>query len=324
MPQHNHSGSPGAEDGTQRFLDDALAGLSAPVRQLPPKYFYDDAGSRLFDQICELPEYYVTRTELGILQASAHAMGRALGPGTLLIEPGSGSSAKVGLVLEQLAEPAGYVPVEISGDHMLENLEPLRRRFPDLEILPVCADFTAPFTLPQSSRAARRRVVFFPGSTIGNFPPGAAIDLLRGFHDLVGAGGAVLLGTDLRKSPDVLIPAYDDSAGITAAFNRNLLHRMQRDLGATLNPDGFQHRAVWNDAESRIEMHLVSLGEQRITLAGTHFDFAPGEPIVTEYSYKYTPERLTDIAGQAGFRIEETWTDDQEWFSEQLLVRNMA
>ncbi|WP_290653177.1 L-histidine N(alpha)-methyltransferase [Aquisalimonas sp.] len=307
---------------TSSFLTDVLTGLSAPLKQVPPKYFYDEAGSHLFDRICELPEYYVTRTELGILQDSAADMAQALGPGVLLIEPGSGNSAKISLLLAQLQDPVGYVPVEISGEHMLASLEAVRAQFPDLEILPVCDDFTAPFTVPTSSRAPSRRVVFFPGSTLGNFPPHDAVELLRSFHEVAGPDGALLLGADLRKAPEIVLPAYDDSAGVTAAFNRNLLVRMQRELGADLDADAFRHQAVWNDAESRIEMHLVSTAAQTIRVGGQCFEFAAEEPIVTEYSYKYTRERLAGLATEAGFRVAQVWTDAREWFSVQLLTRN--
>lgn len=303
------------------FLADVLSGLSAPVKQIPPKYFYDDTGSELFDRICELPEYYVTRTETGILQSYAPDIGEALGPGTMLIEPGSGSSAKVHLLLDALEDPVAYVPIEISREHMLANLAPLRERYPGLEILPVAADFTAGFTVPGSTREPARRVVFFPGSTIGNFRPEDALTLLTRFAAVAGPGGGLLLGADLRKSPAVLEPAYDDSAGVTAAFNRNVLARINRELGGDFDPGAFRHRALWNDAESRVEMHLVSLRDQRVHVGGTAFDFRAGEPIVTEYSHKYTLAGMADMAEQAGFRVEQVWTDEREWFSVQYLVR---
>lgn len=315
------SGRSAAAPTASAFLRDVLAGLAAPVKSVPPKYFYDEAGSRLFDRICELPEYYVTRTEMAILEAYAGDIATALGPDVLLIEPGSGSSAKVGRVLERLETPAGYVPVEISGEHMLANLAPLRARFPALEILPVCADFTAPFQVPASRRTPRRRVVFFPGSTLGNFPPDSAVELLRIFHGIAGPDGVLLLGADLAKAPSVLEPAYDDSAGVTAAFNRNLLHRMRRELDAELDPDGFRHRAVWNAEESRIEMHLVSLRPQSIGVGGERFQLAEGEPIVTEYSYKHTLADLEALADRAGFGPDRVWTDERAWFGVLALAR---
>ncbi|MDN3516304.1 L-histidine N(alpha)-methyltransferase [Aquisalimonas lutea] len=303
------------------FLADVVAGLSAPVKQIPPKYFYDDAGSELFDRICELPEYYVTRTETAILRDYARDIGDALGARVMLIEPGSGSSAKVHLLLDVLEDPVAYVPVEISREHMLASLAPLRERYPGLEILPVAADFTAGFTVPESTREPARRVVFFPGSTIGNFRPDDALTLLSRFAAVAGPGGGLLLGADLRKSPAVLEPAYDDSAGVTAAFNRNVLTRINRELGGDFDPGAFRHRALWNEPESRVEMHLVSLRDQRVHVGGTAFDFRAGEPIVTEYSHKYTLAGMADLAQQAGFRVEQVWTDEQEWFSVQYLVR---
>ncbi len=303
-----------AED-TQTFLHDVLEGLAQSPAMLSPKYFYDATGSRLFDRICELPEYYLTRTEMAILERSAPAIAEQLGPGVLLIEPGSGSCAKVGRLLRHLCAPAGYAPVEISGEHLHANLSHLRGAFPDLPITPVCADFTTPFSLPSDIPETRRRVVFFPGSTIGNFPPEAAVDLLRGFRGLLDDRGGLLLGVDRRKDPRILEAAYDDAAGVTAAFNRNLLVRMRDELGAEVNPAGFRHRALWNDECSRIEMHLVSRGRQTIRVGGRTHGFHDDEHIVTEYSYKYSAEGMQRLAAQAGFRVSAQWSDDREWFS---------
>lgn len=319
-PNQPAQATTGASDET--FLADVIEGLSRPTKQLHPKYFYDTEGSRLFDRICELPEYYVTRTESAILEREAASMASAVGPGALVVEPGSGSSAKIGWLLDALTDPVAYAPVEIAGEHMMASLEPLRERFPELEILPVCADFTAGFQVPVPTRPENRRVLFFPGSTIGNFPPDEAVRLLTLFHEAAGPGGMLLLGADLRKDPAHLVPAYDDAAGVTAAFNRNLLYRLRRDLGADVDPDAFQHRAVWNAEAGRVEMHLVSTAEQAIRVGGYHFAFDAGEPIITEYSYKHTREELAALAARAGFRVEHVWSDAADWFSIQGLVRD--
>jgi dimethylhistidine N-methyltransferase len=305
-------GAAGSSD--LRFREDVLAGLSARKKWLAPKYFYDAAGSRLFDRICELPEYYLTRTELDIMRTNAADMAAMLGPSVLLIEPGSGSSVKVRRLLDHLERPAGYVPVEISEAHMLASVDALRTDYPALEVLPVWADFTQPFAVPRPARAERRRAVYFPGSTLGNFPPVEAVALLRHLRGLVGRGGAVLLGLDLEKDPEVMLPAYDDAEGVTAAFNRNLLVRINRELDGDFVPEAFAHRAVWNAECSRIEMHLVSRGAQRVRVAGCQFEFADGEAVTTEYSHKPAPAAVAALAAGAGFRIERCWTDTRGWF----------
>ncbi|SEP19144.1 L-histidine N(alpha)-methyltransferase [Aquisalimonas asiatica] len=314
-PAYDHS----SNDVAGEFMADVLTGLAQSPPVIPPKYFYDDAGSRLFDRICELPEYYPTRTEMQILEQYAGAIGERLGEGVVLVEPGSGSSAKVSLLLRNLRRPVAYVPVEISGDHMLSSLTPLRQQFPAIDIIPVCADFTAGFTIPDVDAPAARRAVFFPGSTIGNFPPDQAAALLAQFRALVGAGGAVVLGVDLRKDPAVLEAAYNDAAGVTAAFNRNLLTRMQQELGAVLDADGFVHRAVWNAPESRIEMHLVSRHAQTIEVGGSTFRYEADDFIITEFSYKYTRAGLDALAAEAGLRVGASWEDARGWFSIQYL-----
>lgn len=311
-----------APTSATQFHQDVHQGLMRRPRMIPPKYFYDARGSNLFDRICELPEYYVTRTELGIMTAEAAAMAAAIGPNALLIEPGSGSGVKVRLLLDQLPDPAGYVPVEICREHLTASAEALRAAYPGLEVLPVCADFTQPFAVPEPPRQARRRVVYFPGSTIGNFPPADALALLRTFHAVAGEGGLLLLGIDLRKSAGVLVPAYDDSAGVTADFNRNLLHRINRELGADFEPEQFRHRAIWNEHHGRIEMHLVSEQDQSVRLGDTDFRFPAGDHIVTEYSYKHTRASLHTLAAQAGFRPLASWQDEAEHFSVELLHRN--
>jgi L-histidine Nalpha-methyltransferase len=303
----------------ERFLRDALAGLRQQRKTLPCKYFYDAEGSKLFDQICTLPEYYPTRTELGILRAHAGEMAHGLGPETLLVEYGSGSSVKTRRLLDRLARPAAYVPVDISREHLLDTALTLRLDYPGLEVLPVCADFTAPFTLPRPRLPAARRAVYFPGSTIGNFSEAGAVALMAGVARRVGRGGAFLVGVDLKKDPRVLERAYDDAAGVTAAFNRNLLARMNRELDADFDLRRFSHRAVWAEAAGRVEIYLVSDVEQVVHLDGVAIHFDRGESICTEHSHKYTLEGFAELARRAGLTVRRVWTDHARRFSVQYL-----
>jgi dimethylhistidine N-methyltransferase len=303
----------------ERFLADALAGLRRRPKTLPCKYFYDAEGSKLFDQICALPEYYPTRTELGILRAHAGEMADALGPDALLIEYGSGSSVKTRLLLDRLARPAAYVPVDISREHLFETALALRVDYPGLEVLPLCADFAAPVTLPRPRRLAARRAVYFPGSTIGNFSEAGAVALMARVARQVGPGGAFLVGVDLAKDPRVLERAYDDAAGVTAAFNLNLLARMNRELDADFDLRRFAHRARWVPGASRIEMHLVSTAEQVVRLGGTEIHFERGESICTEHSHKYTLAGFARLARRAGLAVRRVWTDAGRRFSVQYL-----
>jgi dimethylhistidine N-methyltransferase len=298
-----------------RFRADVLAGLTRPDKRLPAKYFYDAAGSALFDEITRLPEYYPTRTELAILRRHAAAMAARLGRGCLLVELGGGSLVKVRLLLDRLADPAGFVPVDVSGDHLRAAAAELARDYPALDVLPVEADFTAPFPLPEPARPAARRAVYFPGSTIGNFDPPEADVLLRRIARLVGPGGGLLLGIDLRKDPAVLEAAYDDAAGVTAAFNKNLLARINRELGADFDPDAFAHRAVYDRERSRVEMHLVSRAAQRVRVAGRVVAFRAGEGIHTENSYKYDVAEFAARAAGCGLRLAEAWTDPRRYFA---------
>jgi dimethylhistidine N-methyltransferase len=298
---------------TDRFRADVLAGLSRPRKRLSPKYFYDRAGSRLFDRITELAEYYPTRTELGIMRGRAGEMARRCGPRCLLIELGAGSLTKVRLLLDRLDRPAGYVPVDVSGDHLRAAAAALADDYPALAVAPVAADFTRPFRLPDAEAA--RRVVYFPGSTIGNFDPPEADAILRRVARLVGPGGGLLIGLDLRKDAAVLERAYDDAAGVTAAFNRNLLVRINRELGADFDPAAFRHVAFYNRELSRIEMHLVSTAAQRVRVGETAFDFRAGESIHTENSYKYDVAAFAARAAACGLRLDETWTDAQNYFA---------
>ncbi|NNK32935.1 MAG: L-histidine N(alpha)-methyltransferase [Xanthomonadales bacterium] len=302
-------------DEHSRDLSEIVRGLSQPQKILSPKFFYDERGSQLFEAICELPEYYLTRTELGIMREHVAAISAAVGPRAAVIEFGSGAGVKTRYLLGHLDDPCAYLPVDISGDHLAAVTQEFHDAFPDLEILPVVADFTHPFPLPSPKNEALRNLVYFPGSTIGNFSPGPALDLLRVMRQEAGDGGALLIGVDLRKDPAVLEPAYDDSAGVTAEFNRNMLHRLNREFGFDFDPAAYRHRAFFNSERGRIEMHLVSRRAQRVRGGGREFAFAVGEALITEYSYKYTPAQFEAMATEAGFAVQEAWTDPNAWFS---------
>ena len=296
---------------TERFRADVVSGLSRPQKRIAAKYFYDAEGSRLFDRITELDEYYPTRVELGILASHVDEMAERCGPKCLLIELGAGSLTKVRLLLDRLDRPAGFVPVDVSGEHLESAADQLKAEYPGLAVHPVCADFTAEFALP--IRAARR-VVYFPGSTLGNFEPAEADALMRKVAKLVGPGGGFLIGVDLRKDPAVLDAAYNDRLGVTAAFNRNLLVRINRELGADFEPESFKHRAFYNRVRSRIEMHLVSTLDQRVRIGEDEFAFRRGESIHTENSYKYDLGELGNRAAACGLRTEAAWTDPNRYF----------
>lgn len=296
-----------------------IEGLRKSPKELSPVWFYDEYGSVLFDSICELPEYYLTRTELGIMETHAGEMAQLIGPQAALIEFGSGTSLKTRLLLDQLVAPAAYVPVDIAKEHLLEAASSLGRDYPALPIAPVCADFTQPFELPRRIASAQRRVVYFPGSTIGNFSRDAARALLEGMHRMVGEDGAVLIGFDMKKDTHVLENAYNDSAGVTAQFNLNALRHLNSELGANFNVDAFEHRAVWVEDRSRIEMHLVSRRDQSVNIAGTRIAFRHGEHIRTEYCHKYTLEAFAHLAASAHLLATRTWTDAEGKFSVQLL-----
>ena len=291
-----------------------LAGLRLPQKSLPCKYFYDERGSALFDAICELPEYYLTRSELGIMQTHGADMAAALGPEVRLVEPGSGSSLKTRLLLEHLHRPLAYIPVDISRAHLLEAAAGLKGSFPELEVLPICADFNQAFEIPEARRRPQRSIIYFPGSTLGNFEPAAAVELLLRLYRLAGAKGALLVGFDLHKDPGVLERAYNDAAGVTAAFNLNLLERLNRELQADFDLARFQHRAIYNEAENRIEMYLVSRGHQLLCLAGECFGFRDGETILTEYSYKHSLQGFAQLAAKAGLAVQQSWLDDRRYF----------
>ncbi|MEM8601591.1 MAG: L-histidine N(alpha)-methyltransferase [Bacteroidota bacterium] len=300
-----------------QFLVDVLDGLRCTPKTLPCKYFYDEHGSALFDAITELDAYYPTRTETGIMTEHVAAMAEAIGPRAALVEYGSGSSQKTRLLLRALPNLAAYVPIDISGDYLKQQANLLRARFPETLILPVAADFTTRFDLPALPPDTQRRVVYFPGSTIGNFAPEAATRLLRHMADIAGPSGGLLIGVDLVKDRDVLVRAYDDPEGVTAAFNKNLLRRINAELGGTFDLGHFAHEARWNEAEARMEMHLVSTETQHASVDGTPFAFAEGESIHTENSHKYTLDGFARLAGRAGWTRRHAWTDAAGWFSVQ-------
>jgi dimethylhistidine N-methyltransferase len=308
-----HDLSPAVDD----FRAAVLEGLPRPQKEIPAKFFYDAEGSRLFEAICRLDEYYPTRTEIAILAASAGAIARHLPAEAIVIELGSGASPKIRLLLDALARPRAYVPVEIARAPLLRTAAALARAYPAIAVIPVCADFLDGLRLPPDL-PAERRVAFFPGSTIGNFHPGDAVRLLRTIGNAVGAGGHLLIGVDLKKDPGVLYRAYNDAAGVTAAFNRNLLTRINRELGGTFDPTLFDHQAHYEPAAGRIEMHLVSMRDQVVSVAGENFRFRRGESIHTENSYKYTPGEFRALAARAGFASVHVWTDPGALFSVQL------
>lgn len=293
--------------------DEVLAGLGSDPKTLPPKLFYDAHGAALFEAICGTEEYYVTRTELGILERHGPAIARLAGPRAALIEYGSGAGVKVRHLLDHLASPSAYVPVDISSEQLREVAAERARQYPTLDVRPVCADYTMRFALPALPPHARR-VAFFPGSTIGNFHPTEAAAFLHRVCHTIGRNGAMILGIDRRKDAALLDAAYNDAAGITAAFNLNLLTRLNRELASDFEVDRFRHRAFFDDETSRIEMHLESTVAQQVYVAGATFAFEAGETIHTESSYKYDREHLDTLVTAAGFGVAELWTDPREWF----------
>lgn len=302
----------------QAFLDSVIAGLSATPKRLEPRFLYDRVGARLFEAITELDAYYPTRTELAILQDNDETIAAELGDDVALIELGSGAGAKVRILLDALGRRVtSYVPVDISAEQLAEAADRLHRAYPRLDVIPLAGDFLEPLSLPPLA-AHGPRVVFFPGSTIGNLAPSAATALLRRLRTEL-AADRLLIGVDRRKDATKLIEAYDDPAGVTAAFNRNLLQRINRELGGTFDVRSFAHEARWNVAESRVEMHLVATRAQRVAVAGRAFAFAAGETIHTENSHKYAPETFRALAAAAGWRERHTWTDSEALFAVILL-----
>jgi len=298
----------------ENFREEVLAGLSQSSRQLPYKFFYDELGAQLFQQICDLPEYYVTRTEIEILRLHGADMAKALGPQIELIGLGTGAGTKTRILLEELHDPAVYVPIDISKEQLEKSSARFREMFPTLQVLPVWVDYLEPFELPLPRRLSSRSVIYFPGSTIGNFEPKTASEFLARLVDLAGDGGGLLIGVDLQKDRDVLERAYNDAAGVTAQFNKNLLVRANRELGADFDLKRWQHHATYNSTEGRIEIYLISDNEQTVRIGDREFHFRAGEEILTEYSYKHTIAGFIKLARQAGFHFEQVWTDGARWF----------
>jgi len=301
--------------GEESFRDAVLKGLSRVRKAIPCKFLYDARGSALFEEICLLPEYYPTRTEIAILEENSADIAAQMGTHCRLIEFGSGASQKVRILLQALDRPAAYVPVDISREHLRDAAASLAEDFPSVPVIAVCADYTRPFPLPPLPGAKGKRVGFFPGSTIGNFEPDAAVAFLTNYARILGPGGEMLIGVDLKKDADILDAAYNDRAGVTAAFNLNLLERANRELDGDLDLDRFEHLAFYNDAEGRVEIYIRSLADQEARIAGSRFRFAQDELIHTEYSYKYSIEDFRALAARAGFRPVDTWTDAAELFS---------
>jgi dimethylhistidine N-methyltransferase len=299
---------------TSQFAADVVVGLTATPKRLPPKYFYDSAGSALFERITALPEYYPTRCEIDILNEHAKDIAELIPPAATLIEFGSGSSTKTRIVLSNAKSLAAYVPVDISADFLRQQVAGLRREYPDLPMLPVAADFGKPFQLPEKATLLPR-VGFFPGSTIGNFEPHEAATFLRHTGRMLGPGATFIVGVDLVKDPQVLQKAYNDSQGVTAQFNLNLLARINRELGGKFDLASFEHHAFFNRERSRIEMHLASLKRQRVKLLGECIDFRAGETIHTENSYKYSLESFGAMARGAGWTPVAVWADPDNYFS---------
>jgi dimethylhistidine N-methyltransferase len=304
-----------ASRARRAFLRDVLAGLQASPKSLPCKYFYDRRGSELFDRICQLDEYYLTRSELALMDQFASEMGAQIGHGAMLVEYGSGSSVKTRYLLDGLPDPVAYVPVDISGDHLQQTARELARDYPRIDVLPVCADFTQDFALPRSQRPATHSAVYFPGSTIGNFLPGPATALLRRITQMCGTGGGLLIGIDLKKDVATVEAAYNDRLGVTAEFNLNLLRRINGELGADFDSDQFFHRARYNEEMGRVELYLVSRRAQTVSLGGETIVFDPGTTICTEHSHKYTVDEFAALAATAGLTLRREWTDNNRQFA---------
>ena len=297
------------------FLEDVTSGLNRRPKTLPCKYFYDERGSQLFDQICELDEYYLTRTELEIMRRFAPDMVAVLGTGVILIELGSGSSVKTRLLLNHLADPVAYVPVDISREHLHKSSRKLAAAYAHLEVIPVCADFTGSFSVPQPKRKPARSVVYLPGSTIGNFETEAAIALMGRIARLCGPGGGLLIGIDLQKDVETIETAYNDDQGVTAEFNLNLLQRINYELEGDFVLDQFRHEADYDEVMGRVEISLISKQRQVVNVGDESFCFDKGEGIRTEYSHKYAIDQFASMAVAAGLALRRDWTDDKDLFA---------
>jgi L-histidine N-alpha-methyltransferase len=303
-------------------LETLIAGLRQPQKMISPKYFYDETGSKLFEEITQLPEYYLTDTELEIMETHIDEMAGVIGEKASLIEFGAGSGMKTRLLLEHMHSPAVYVPVDISEEHLLDNQRHIQDDYPDIEVLPVVADFLHPFDLPNPKTMPHRNVVYFPGSTIGNFEENDALELLRVMHGEAGEDGALLIGVDLQKDPAVIDAAYNDSAGVTAEFNRNMLRHLNREFGSDFDLDAFEHRATYKPDEGRVVVELISTREQEAHIGDARIEFGRNETIITEYSHKYTLDGFAAIANEAGFSVDKVWTDPRDWFSVQYCTRD--
>jgi dimethylhistidine N-methyltransferase len=306
------------DEATSVFADDVIENLAQHPKRLSPKYFYDAAGSELFEQITVLPEYYPTRTELGILRDRGSEIADIIPKAAALVEFGAGATTKVRLLLERCNFDA-YVPVDISGDFLNAQADALRQDFPGLDVYPVAADFTAQFALP-ADIAGMPKVGFFPGSTLGNFEPHEAQAFLRSAREILGSRAQLIIGVDLEKNERLLYDAYNDSAGVTARFNLNVLVRINRELGGNFDLSSFMHRSIYNRDRHRIEMHLISKRSQTVRVLGRNFSFRPGESIHTESSYKYSLDRFTALACDSGWMVRESWTDNDRMFSVHALV----
>lgn len=307
------------EEITQEDIhSEVIEGLSKPQKQLPSKLFYDEKGSMLFDEITNLEEYYPTRTELKIMEDNIQEISALLGEGTMLIELGSGSSLKIRLLLDNIPGLAGYIPIDISTEHLINSCEMLKKDYPNLDIFPLAADYTKDFDLPKINKPYDHIAVYYPGSTIGNFTPQKAKEFLKRISKICGSNGGLIIGVDLKKDKNILEAAYNDKKGITAAFNLNILERLNNELNSDFNLNKFEHSAFFNEEESRIEMHLVSQDNFDVHINGAVIHFRKGESILTEYSYKYSPEAFAELVSDF-FNVKKIWTDKDKLFSIQYL-----
>ena len=307
---------PEQQDGQAEII----AGLARRQKEISPKYFYDETGARLFEEICQQPEYYPTRTEIGIMQSRMAQIASLIGPRASIIEFGSGAGVKTRLLLEGIPEIAAYVPVDISREQLIASSDQIARDFPDIEVLPICADFMQPFELPNPHIAPDRNIVYFPGSTIGNFSTAQSVRLLRTMRTQARVNGALLIGVDLIKAPDIVERAYNDAAGVTAQFNLNLLAHLNHAYDANFKLQAFEHAAIYDEKDCRVEMRLISLCRQNVRVAGANFELEKGEYIVTEHSHKYSIDSFESLARQAGFSPNEIWTDPDRLFSVHFLT----
>ena len=302
------------------FLDDVINGLSSAQKQLSPKYFYDEFGAEIFERICTTPEYYPTRTETMILKNNVTEIAQRIGPNATLIEYGSGALEKVKIILEALESPNALVPLDISKEQLMVAAKKIRTEFPHLNVFPISGDFTKPVKLPKDLLNAEKQVAFFPGSTIGNFEKEGAIDFLKSVRATVGENGLMLIGVDLQKNRDTILKAYDDEAGVTSEFNKNILIRINRELGGNFNLNEFEHAVTYNEEHHRVEMHLMSRAVQTVCISGINFHFDLHETIHTENCYKYTHQSFSRLVEAAGFFSADSWTDSDDLFTVVLLT----